>query len=73
MNWNDDTPPDVLTVMRLSIAEQLGVGVEDVEVSVGARGELVASVRGWEGRKVRGLRVQCYIEGVTHEPSPPTG
>ena len=61
MNWNDDTPPDVLTVLRLSVADQLGCSADGVRMMVDGQGHLVAKVRGLT-RIPRRARVQCYIE-----------
>lgn len=52
------------------VAQSLGVATSAVSVGVSPRGEIVAKVRGWDGRVMKGVRVECFIEGVADDYDP---
>ena len=56
--------------MAAHVAQSLGVDMAFVSVGVSSKGEIVAKVRGWDGKIMRGLRVQCFIEGVADDYDP---
>ena len=52
------------------VAQSLGVDVAAVSVGVSAKGEIVAKVKGWNGRVSGSCRVQCYLKGVPDDYDP---
>jgi hypothetical protein len=61
------------TALSALVATQFGVEVSRVSVGVNVNGEIVARIRGWDGRRsprCPQARVPCYIESVPDDYDP---